>query len=179
MRIKEKRFLRGPNLYAASPCLLAVIDTNTRQSAPEVPGFAAHLLALLPGLPPEASASAPGDRRDADLIDIGRTCAAGFDELVVYENENQDSPRPAATGTGRAPRDTVRTGAVRERRRAGVRLRLLAVGADRGNPSGVAGGGRAHRSGSNPGLTPKTGVRPQLFKNRGQTTVWPRNSENF
>jgi cyanophycin synthetase len=56
MRIKEKRFLRGPNLYAASPCLLAVIDTNTRQSAPEVPGFAARLLALLPGLPPAASA---------------------------------------------------------------------------------------------------------------------------
>jgi cyanophycin synthetase len=56
MRIKEKRFLRGPNLYAASPCLLAVIDANTRQSAPEVPGFAARLRALLPGLPPEVSA---------------------------------------------------------------------------------------------------------------------------
>ena len=33
--------------------------------------------------------AAPGDRRDADLIDIGRTCAAGFDELVVYETENR------------------------------------------------------------------------------------------
>jgi cyanophycin synthetase len=33
--------------------------------------------------------SAPGDRRDVDLIDIGRTCAAGFDELVVYESENR------------------------------------------------------------------------------------------
>jgi len=31
--------------------------------------------------------AAPGDRRDADLIDIGRTCAAGFDELVVYDSE--------------------------------------------------------------------------------------------
>ena len=31
--------------------------------------------------------AAPGDRRDADLIDIGRTCAAGFDELIVYESE--------------------------------------------------------------------------------------------
>jgi cyanophycin synthetase len=31
--------------------------------------------------------SAPGDRRDIDLVDIGRTCAAGFDELVVYESE--------------------------------------------------------------------------------------------
>ena len=33
--------------------------------------------------------TAPGDRRDADLVDIGRTCAAGFDELVVYETENR------------------------------------------------------------------------------------------
>ena len=40
--------------------------------------------------------AAPGDRRDADLIDIGRTCAAGFDELVIYESENR----------GRAPGDT-------------------------------------------------------------------------
>jgi cyanophycin synthetase len=36
--------------------------------------------------------AAPGDRRDADLIDIGRTCAAGFDELVVYETENRGRP---------------------------------------------------------------------------------------
>jgi len=33
--------------------------------------------------------AAPGDRRDADLVDIGATCAAGFDELVVYETENR------------------------------------------------------------------------------------------
>lgn len=33
--------------------------------------------------------SAPGDRRDCDLVDIGRTCAAGFDEMVVYESENR------------------------------------------------------------------------------------------
>jgi cyanophycin synthetase len=32
--------------------------------------------------------AAPGDRRETDLIDIGETCAAGFDELVVYESEN-------------------------------------------------------------------------------------------
>ena len=36
--------------------------------------------------------AAPGDRRDADLVDIGRTCAAGFDELVVYETENRGRP---------------------------------------------------------------------------------------
>ncbi|MFC4931658.1 cyanophycin synthetase [Massilia sp. GCM10023247] len=33
--------------------------------------------------------AAPGDRRDADLVDIGRTCAAGFDDLVIYESENR------------------------------------------------------------------------------------------
>jgi cyanophycin synthetase len=39
--------------------------------------------------------AAPGDRRDVDLVDIGATCAAGFDELVVYESEN----RGRAAGT--------------------------------------------------------------------------------
>jgi cyanophycin synthetase len=33
--------------------------------------------------------ASPGDRRDADLVDIGVTCASGFDELVVYETENR------------------------------------------------------------------------------------------
>jgi cyanophycin synthetase len=33
--------------------------------------------------------AAPGDRRDGDLVDIGATCASGFDELVVYETENR------------------------------------------------------------------------------------------
>jgi cyanophycin synthetase len=33
--------------------------------------------------------AAPGDRRDSDLVDIGATCASGFDELVVYETENR------------------------------------------------------------------------------------------
>ena len=33
--------------------------------------------------------AAPGDRRDEDLVDIGATCAAGFDELVIYETENR------------------------------------------------------------------------------------------
>jgi cyanophycin synthetase len=33
--------------------------------------------------------ASPGDRRDADLVDIGATCASGFDELVVYESENR------------------------------------------------------------------------------------------
>jgi len=38
--------------------------------------------------------TSPGDRREADLRDIGRTCAAGFDELFVYEAD----PRGRASG---------------------------------------------------------------------------------
>ncbi|WP_296945861.1 cyanophycin synthetase [uncultured Massilia sp.] len=36
--------------------------------------------------------TAPGDRRDTDLLDIGRTCAARFDELVVYESASRGRP---------------------------------------------------------------------------------------
>ncbi len=50
MKIREKRPLRGPNLYAASPCLMAVIDDGATKS----PGFAARLFAMLPELPPDA-----------------------------------------------------------------------------------------------------------------------------
>lgn len=38
--------------------------------------------------------TSPGDRRDADLRDIGRACATGFDELFVYEAD----PRGRADG---------------------------------------------------------------------------------
>jgi cyanophycin synthetase len=33
--------------------------------------------------------TAPGDRRDNDLEDIGATCAARFDEMVVYESQSR------------------------------------------------------------------------------------------
>ena len=36
--------------------------------------------------------AAPGDRRDQDLAAIGMTCAAGFDEMIVYETENRGRP---------------------------------------------------------------------------------------
>ncbi|MED5617681.1 cyanophycin synthetase [Ideonella sp. BN130291] len=42
--------------------------------------------------------SAPGDRRDAELQEVGRVCAEGFDEVIVYE---MDEDR------GRARGDTV------------------------------------------------------------------------
>jgi cyanophycin synthetase len=72
MRIKEKRFLRGPNLYAATPCLLAVIDTNAATDTH--PGFCPRLLALLPELAPEAAARLSGT-----------TCIAYAVEPVVME----------------------------------------------------------------------------------------------
>ena len=33
--------------------------------------------------------TAPGDRRDTDLRDVGRVCGARFDELVVYESQSR------------------------------------------------------------------------------------------
>ncbi|MFL6675859.1 MAG: cyanophycin synthetase [Massilia sp.] len=36
--------------------------------------------------------AAPGDRRDADLVNMGRVCGAGFDELVVFEAQNRGRP---------------------------------------------------------------------------------------
>jgi cyanophycin synthetase len=54
MRIKEKRFLRGPNLHAATPCLMALIEADA--AAGKIPGFGARLLAMLPALPREGSA---------------------------------------------------------------------------------------------------------------------------
>ena len=36
--------------------------------------------------------SVPGDRRDCDLQQVGEVCAAGFDDLVIYESENRGRP---------------------------------------------------------------------------------------
>jgi cyanophycin synthetase len=66
MRIKEKRFLRGPNLHAATPCLMAVIDPSG--DPPKVPGFGARLLVLLPDLPRAAWARLLDDASHADAV---------------------------------------------------------------------------------------------------------------
>ncbi|MFL6672830.1 MAG: cyanophycin synthetase [Massilia sp.] len=68
MRLKEKRFLRGPNLYAATPCLLAVIDPAAGDPA-KVPGFGARLLVLLPALPREASARLLDSASHAEAVE--------------------------------------------------------------------------------------------------------------
>nr|WP_307727958.1 Mur ligase family protein [Massilia terrae] len=36
--------------------------------------------------------TAPGDRRDEDLLQIGRVCGERFDELVVYESQSRGRP---------------------------------------------------------------------------------------
>ncbi|GGY19206.1 cyanophycin synthetase [Massilia dura] len=52
MNILDQRVLRGPNLYAARPCLLTVLDLETLHgvASSDVPGFTDALLALVPGL---------------------------------------------------------------------------------------------------------------------------------
>ncbi|GAB3434740.1 Mur ligase family protein [Massilia solisilvae] len=53
MRIKEQRVLRGPNLYAETPCLLAEIDAAGGPGM--LPDLHERLLALLPALPTGAA----------------------------------------------------------------------------------------------------------------------------
>jgi len=65
MRIKEKRLLRGPNLYAASPCLMALVDNVGAKGR----GFAARLLALLPALPVEAAVRLADDALLVDALE--------------------------------------------------------------------------------------------------------------
>jgi cyanophycin synthetase len=47
--------------------------------------------ALLPGQL-VGIVTAPGDRRDEDLREVGRVCGARFDELVVYESQSRGRP---------------------------------------------------------------------------------------
>lgn len=52
MKLIEKRLLRGPNLYAARPCIKAIIDLEDLDgiSSADLPGFTDRLCALLPSL---------------------------------------------------------------------------------------------------------------------------------
>lgn len=52
MKILDQRVLRGPNLYAARPCLLTVLDLETLQdvASTDIPGFTDALLAAMPSL---------------------------------------------------------------------------------------------------------------------------------
>ncbi len=50
--IKELRFLRGPNIYAYMPVMVAILETGpySERSSASLPGFADRLLEWLPGL---------------------------------------------------------------------------------------------------------------------------------
>ncbi|HEU4852850.1 MAG TPA: cyanophycin synthetase [Telluria sp.] len=52
MKIVEQRFLRGPNLYAHKPCMLAIIDLESLHdvASSHIPGFTDRLLELMPSL---------------------------------------------------------------------------------------------------------------------------------
>jgi cyanophycin synthetase len=52
VHILEQRFLRGPNIHAATPCLLSVLDLDDLYgvSTRDLPQFNEALLALLPSL---------------------------------------------------------------------------------------------------------------------------------
>lgn len=68
MRIKEQRLLRGPNLYAATPCLVAEIDAAGGPCM--LPGLGERLLALLPALPPAACARLASGASILDAIEL-------------------------------------------------------------------------------------------------------------
>jgi cyanophycin synthetase len=77
MRIIEQRFLRGPNLYAATPCITAVVELTQDQFA----GLGARLLARLPGMSPEASARLsdccfPADALEPVTMELQRLAGA-------------------------------------------------------------------------------------------------------
>ena len=99
MRIKEKRLLRGPNLYAATPCLMAVVDGAGARDR----GFAARLLALLPGLNAEAAvrladAALPVDALAPVLTELQRLAGAPADLGVTLPVHGQPQRRRVVCG---------------------------------------------------------------------------------
>ncbi len=82
MRIIEQRFLRGPNLYAATPCLMAVVDTGDNGAHFHTAGLGARLLGLLPGMCPEAAVrlsdcASPADALEPVTMELQRLAGAG------------------------------------------------------------------------------------------------------
>jgi cyanophycin synthetase len=84
MRIIEQRFLRGPNLYAAAPCLMAVVDTGEACAHSHIAGLGASLLALLPGICPEAAVrlsdcASPAEALEPVTMELQRLAGAASD----------------------------------------------------------------------------------------------------
>jgi len=90
MRIIEQRFLRGPSLYAATPCLLAVADSAQADPAEHPAGLGARLLARLPGMPPEAAArlsdcASPAEALEPVTMELQRLAGApgAFSRTII------------------------------------------------------------------------------------------------
>jgi cyanophycin synthetase len=68
--------------YAHNPAAYrAIADTGRRLTSQ-------RLLGVVAG---------PGDRRDEDLLEMGRICGEGFDELVIYEMDDRRGQAPGVT----------------------------------------------------------------------------------
>ena len=65
LKVQEKRFLRGPNLHAATPCLMTLLEGGPAMSE----GIMASLLALLPDLPAASSAQLAEDTLLIDWVE--------------------------------------------------------------------------------------------------------------
>lgn len=63
--------------YAHNPAAYAAMAGMARAMLPR------HLVGIV---------TAPGDRRDSDLLEVGRVCGERFDELVVYESQSRGRP---------------------------------------------------------------------------------------
>ena len=104
MRIIEKRFLRGPNLYSAAPCLMAVIDAAGAEAAPgAVAALPARLVALLPDLSPEASArlallTCAADAVEPVVMELQRLAGAPADFSQTLEVARNEGARRAVCG---------------------------------------------------------------------------------
>ncbi|RSZ56259.1 cyanophycin synthetase [Massilia atriviolacea] len=98
------------NIYSAQGVTIVVDYAHN----PAAYAAMASMAQSLSGARRIAVLTCPGDRREADLLDIGHTCADGFDELFVYEAD----PRGRASGE---TAEKILDGA----RRAGKEERLL------------------------------------------------------
>ena len=106
MKIIQQRFLRGPNLYSDTPCVMTLVDLGQldAQSTVSVKGFVDRLLAMMPSLQQHrCSRGAPGGlvermREGTDFahvlehVTIELQCLAGSDVGFGFEREVRSQP---------------------------------------------------------------------------------------
>lgn len=106
MKIIKQQFLRGPNLYLDTPCLLTVLDLGDldQQSTAALPGFVDRLLGMLPTLQEhrcsrgEAGGLVERMREGTDIahvlehVTIELQCLAGSEVGFGFEREVRNKP---------------------------------------------------------------------------------------